>query len=187
MRIDHEKLKLSKEYTLSHLRKISQLTGEFKFEEEAIREYENWYDPFRQDYTKKKELSGVVGRIHTHVLKLSMILAANELSLCVKKIHIEQAVEECLGLLPNYSIFTMNNAKSDLGKVGGAIITELLTAKDYMLSRKMIIRNQWQNIDLELMEEAVLKLEEAGFIKTHMDKQHGIMYQLTQTCVDSLK
>jgi hypothetical protein len=186
LRIDYEALKQSREHTMDHLRKINQLTGEFKLEEAAVTEYESWYIPFRQDYSKKKELSGIVGRIHTHVMKIGAILAANELSQCILKRHIEQSIEECLGLLPNYSIFTMNNAKSEIGAVGGAVITELLGAKDNMLSRKAIIRSNWQNFDVDLLEKAIMALQEAEMIRLHQMKD-GIYYQLTQRCLEMLQ
>lgn len=183
LRIDYDKLKESLLRTTAHLKEIAKLSGEFKMEEAAIVEYEAWYDPFRQDYAKKKEVTGIVGRVHTHVFKVAMILAANDLSMCIKKCHIEKAIEECLSLLPNYSVYTMNNAKSEIGSVGGVVITELLAAEGYTMSRKMIIRARWQDIDLELLEKAILALEEAGFIKRHMYKD-GEYYQLTKQCLD---
>jgi hypothetical protein len=186
LRLDHEVLKLSKEHVLSQLRSVSQLFGEFKLEEESILEYESWYNPFREAYLKRRDRTGIIGRIHTHILKLSMILAANDLSQCILKRHIEQAIEECLNLMPNYDKFTMSNAKSEIGAIGGTVITELLSAKDYMLSRKVIIRNNWQAFDMSLLDKAVVALEEAGMIKQHQTKD-GIFYQLTKTCLDMLQ
>jgi hypothetical protein len=186
MRVDHDALKVSKENVLAHIKKITQLHGEFKLEEAAIVEYENWYNPFRQSYSQKKEISGIVGRIHTHVLKISMILAANDLSQCILKRHIEQAIEECLGLVPNYNLFTMNNAKTEIGNIGGTIITDLLTADNNTLSRKIIIRTHWQNFDIELMDKAVVALEEAGILKQHMLKD-GVYYQLTPRAITALR
>jgi hypothetical protein len=178
LRVDHEALKISKENTLSHLKKVNTLSGEFKIDDTAITEYDAWYNPFRKEYTKRKDNTGIIGRIHTHILKIAMILAANELTQCILKKHIEQAIEECLGLIPNYNTFTMNNAKTEIGSIGGTIVTELLTAKDHMLSRKAIIRAYWHSFDLDLMDKAIVALEEAGMLKTHQTKE-GLFYQLT--------
>ena len=186
MRLNHEVLKLSKERVITLARNVSQLTGEFQIEESAISEYETWYNPFRQDYAKHKEVSGVIGRIHTHVLKIAMILAANDLNLCILKKHIEQAIDECRGLLPNYNIFTMSHAKHEVGTVGGIVITSLLEAKDYMLSRKMLMRLNWQNFDSETLEKAITGLAEAGLIQIHQLRD-GLAYQLTQQCLDMIK
>lgn len=186
LRIDHDALKASREILLQHLRKVAQLTGEFKLEENAVEEYENWYNPFRQDYAKKKEVSGIVGRIHTHVLKVATVVAANELTQCIQKRHIEQAIEECLSLMSNYSIFTMNHAKTEIGSIGGIVITNLFETKNYMLSRKVLIRNNWQNFDVDLLDKALIALEEAGFIVQHVMKD-GIHYQLTKQALDMLQ
>ena len=178
LRLDHEALKKSKEDIILHLRRINQLSGEFQIDDSSITEYESWYNPFRKEYAKRKDITGIIGRIHTHILKIAMILAANELTQCIQKRHVEQAIEECLGLIPNYNTFTMSNAKTEIGSIGGTIITELLTAKDHMLSRKAIIRAYWHSFDLDLMDKAVLALEEAGMLKTHQTKD-GLYYQLT--------
>ena len=186
LRLDHDALKISKENVVSHLRKVSQLYGEFKFEAAAIDEYESWYNPFRKEYRNKKDNTGIIGRIHTHVLKLAMILAANELTLCIQKRHIEQSIEECLGLMPNYNTLTMNNAKTEIGAVGGLVITELFSAKDYKLTRKDIVRTHWQNIDLDLLDKAISSLEEAGMIRVHQSKE-GQAFELTPYCLQIMK
>lgn len=182
------RLKQSLDILKQMLRKVAQVTGEFKFEEAAVDEYEKWYVDFRQDYLRRKEITGVIGRIHTHILKLAMVFAANELTLCIKKKYIEQSIEECLSLIKNYSIFTMNHAKTEIGTVGGTILTSLLAAKNsnYMLSRKVIIRDNWQNFDVDLLDKAVIALEAAQMLVQHQMKD-GIYYQLTKQCLEMLQ
>jgi len=186
LRVDHDARKESKDRVVQHLKKVAQVTGEFGFIEEAITEYESWYSPFRKEYNKRKETTGFIGRVHTHVLKLSMILAANDLTKCIQKRHIEQAIEECLSLIKNYSMFTMSNAKTDLGSVGGVIVLELAAAKDNMLARKSIVRAHWQNLDITLLDKARDALVEAGMLQIHMMKE-GEYWKLTQTALEMLK
>ena len=182
MDLDEEERKASKIRVMDRLKDIYRLGGKFLIEPSAKEEYKLWYVPFRAEYAKLKEETGIIGRIHTHIVKLALILAANELVLCVRKKHIEQAIEECLGLLKNYGLFTMNHAKSEIGTVGGTIILTLLEAPSCMLSRKMLMRNHWRDFDAEMLDKAVLALEEAGFIKTHQTRE-GLAYQLTAECV----
>lgn len=178
LRVDYTKLKETYSSTLTQLKKVAQVHGEFHTNEEAIIEYEKWYNDFRKNYLTKKEASGIVGRIHTHIRKVAIVLAANELTQCIQRRHIEQAIDECLGLMKNYSIFTMRNAKTVIGDVGGLIVTDLLTAKNYQLSRKSIVRNHWQDFDVEIMDKAILAMEEAGMLQT-LQMKDGLYYQLT--------
>lgn len=186
MRVDPEERKQSFALVLEALKKVNALHGEFKLEENAVDEYENWYGSFRQSYEKRKEASGIVGRIHTGIIKLSMILAANDLTLCIQKRHVEQAIDECLGLIPNYSVFTMAHGKSEISQAGGMLITDLLSAENHMLSRKQVLRSHWQDFDGDLLDRLVGTLETAGMLRQHQMKE-GVFYQLTQTCIDMMQ
>ncbi len=186
-RVDQDALKLSYNKSLASLSKVNEMNGEMTYEEDAIKEFESWYNPFRTSYAKKKESSGIVGRIHTHVDKLSMILAANDLSLQICKCHVELAISECLSLLPNYSIFTMSHAKSDLTQAGGLIIHDLQHAPNNMISRKELMRKNWINgLDNDLLDKVVGTLESAGMIQQHQLKD-GLHFMLTKAALDMLK
>lgn len=185
MRIDAEERKRSLTNVYEKLLAISRLQGEFKFEEAALKEYEDWYDPFRQSYQTKKEASGIVGRIHTSIIKLAMILAANDLSLTITKEHVERAIGECLGLIPNYSVFTMGHGKSEISAAGGIVLTDLLAAKNHTSTRKKIIRDHWQDFDSDTLDKLVATLEVAGMIQlTQVGGE--ISYTLTETCLKSM-
>jgi hypothetical protein len=186
--VDPEERKISLANVITHLAEISKLDGVFIFEEEAKDEYKRWYNDFRKSYVSKKEATGVVGRIHTTAIKVSMLLAANDLDLHIKKCHIEQAINECIGLIPNYSLFTMNNAKNDIGQAGGLIVTELAESErfGYMLSRKELIRRHWQNgIDLDMIDKIASTLETAGLLQQIQCKD-GIYLKLTNACLETL-
>lgn len=185
MRIDYDALKKSKEVVIQALLRICQLTGEFQYEESAKDEFEAWYNPFRMDYKENKEQTGFIGRIHTSIKKVAMILAANDLTMCIQKKHIEQAINECVGLRKNYSVLTMHNAKTEVGQVGGIVLTDLLNAKDHMLSRKTIIRSNWQNFDADTLDKATIALEAANMIVTHTIKNETY-FQLTQQALDMM-
>lgn len=185
MRIDVNERTESKKLVMSHFELISQLNGEFFIDEDAIDEYEGWYKNFRLDYQKKKEQSGVVGRVHTTVLKVAMLLAANDLTLFVKKSHIEEAINECLCLMPNYSVFTMSNGKSDREKLAGVVMTELISARANTISRKEFIRKNWQMTDPALLDSIVVTLEQSGMVQQIVCKD-GIYFKLTDTCLNML-
>ena len=92
---------------------------------------------------------------------------------------------------------------NDLGYIGGTLVTELMLAKDHMLTRKTIIRNNWQNFSTDLIDKALEALEEAGMIKQHVVRYDihpapvdpvktrqpaaGIYYQVTEQCLKMMQ
>lgn len=187
LRVDYEKLARTKAETVSLLTQVAGMHGEMKLMDDAINEYDGWYRPFKKSNEKKKESSGVVGRIHTHVLKLAIVLAANELTPCIQKKHVEAAINECLALLPNYSIFTMSHGKSEISQLGGLLITELVSSQDNLSSRKDLIRKYWmEGLDAETLDKLVVTLESAGMI-TQIISNDGVYLKLTKQCLDMLQ
>lgn len=171
---------------VSKLREIASIKGEFKIDFEGEKEYENWYLPFRESYKNQSDKSGVLGRIHTGVLKLSMILCVNETKeLCVKKRHIEEAIVECLGLLPNYNSFIMSSGKSTTAEVASFLLQDLYNAPNHQLSRKEVLRRYWNKFDAETLDKFVTTMEQAGMLKIDQVTD-GIGYALTSKCIDTL-
>ena len=187
MRLDPEERKLSLLRVMEHFQQINSLKGEFKLSEEAMIEYETWYHAFKLTYQKKKEVSGITGRVHTHVIKLAMILAANDVSLEITKDHMELAINECLALLPNYNTFTMNHNKDESGQAGGVVVSELSEARGYMLSRKELIRKHCLAVPnyAELLDKIIVSLEQAGYIQ-QMQNKDGLYIKLTDSCLAEL-
>ena len=186
MRLDREERTKSLTKVYDKFVSIGELKGEFKLEEDAIVEYEKWYEPFKRSYHTKKETSGVIGRMHTTVIKLAMILTANNLRLNVCKCDMEEAINECLGLLPNYSIFTMGQGPGDLSKVGSTVLTELMTKPQYLQSRKELIRKYWSaGVTHDILDKLIINFETAGMIRQIQSKE-GLFIQLTDSCLETL-
>ena len=186
MRLDHEERKKSNANVYDHFSKILALKGEFFLAEDAIVEYESWYDAFKRSYQTKKEVSGIIGRVHTHVIKLAMVLAANNLRLNILKEDMELAINECIALIPNYSVFTMSNGKTEQSQAAGLILTELLSSKGFALSRKEILRKYWQSVDAELLDKLMVTMEQAGLITIIQDRSRGAIFTLTANCLNDL-
>lgn len=185
-RVDPQEREKSRDNVVQALLRVCQVTGELKMSEEAKDEYDTWYNPWYTNFVKeRKDITGIYGRIHTTVKKVAMVLAANDLTPCIHKKHIEQAINECQGLLPNYSVLTMHNARTEIGQVGGIVVTSLLNANDHMLSRKTIIRSNWQNFDTDMLDKAIVALEAAGMVTQHVIKNES-WYQLTQQALDMM-
>lgn len=145
------------------LREISLLKGIFDFTKESRKFYTDWYTKFYEQSKQKSDPSGVFGRLHTNVKKLSVILAANDLSEAIKSQHVEQAIDECLGLLPNYSSFLISSGKSTIADAGAIVLTEL--AARGCVSKKQLLRDGWMHFDPELLDKTITAFDISGIIK----------------------
>ena len=168
------------------LSEISKLNGEIEFDETARNEYDPWYTKFRNSY-RSGDKGGIAGRMHTGVKKLAIILAANEESLIVRKRHIEEAIIECITLIPNYNEFIMASGKSTIADAGAILLTELQNKDDHCLDRRIVLRNHWQDIDAEILDKLAITLEQAGMIQSILSStENTIYYRLTSKALEIL-
>jgi hypothetical protein len=158
------------------LKEISLITEVFQFSQEARNFYVEWYRGFYEAAKKRNDPSGVFGRLHTNVKKLAVILSADGLSSTISKHHVEQAIDECLGLIPNYSSFMISSGKSTIAEAGAIILTEL-SAKG-CVGKKQLIRDFWMHFDPEILDKTMAAFEISGLIKTQLIGS-DISYALT--------
>ena len=178
-RKEHQKEDLVKELT-----EISKLKGEFYFTDDAKKCYEDCYLPFRDSYRDRQEESGIAGRLHTGILKLSMIFCANsDKCLEVRKPHVEKSIVECTALMPNYNQFVMASGKSTNAEIGTIVLTELANSPTKSLTRKQILQKHWNAFDPEAFDKLINTLEQAGFIKINVSGNE-LEYQITKKCED---
>lgn len=158
------------ENLLAHLRELSRLKGPITFTEDAKKEYDSWYNSIDDEAYSSK--SGVLERIHTGVLKLSMILAAAEprtiydKRIVVDKQNVDVAIDECWTLLRNYDFLTMGAGKSPIGHQIALVIRELSTASNNTLTRKILIRRLWAEIDAPTLDNIIVTMSQGGLIGT---------------------
>jgi hypothetical protein len=170
------------------LKEITLLAGRMPFSDHAKRAYDHWYIPFRRKYLKEGDKAGVAGRLHTTIKKISMILAANDLSMEVKKQHVEEAIDTCIALMPNYNIFIMASGKSNIANAGALIVTELMDAPNHTASRKDIMRIHWQDIGTaEEVDKILATLEAGGIIHPEGVAGGGLAYRLSKSVISKMK
>lgn len=182
--LKHVNRKKTYDECMTSLKEIVKLNGEVEFDNSAQSEYDPWYDSFRKSY-RDKDKGGIAGRMHVGVLKLAMILAANEESLIVRKRHIEEAIAECISLIPNYNEFIMASGKSTVSEAGAILLTDLQNAPEYTIDRRMVLRNHWQDIDAEVLDKLSVTLEQAGMI-TMVPYGNSIAFRLTPKALEML-
>jgi hypothetical protein len=168
------------------IKKISELQGEVFISQEAKEEYDNWYKPYYRSLEKKGDKSGVLGRLHMGVFKLAMIIMANDNEMQMRRCHVEEAIAECMALIPNYNAFTMGAGKSTISEAGGILIPELLESQDYMISRKKFLQKHWVNVDGDILDKLALTLESAGLLTTIVSANE-IFYKLTNKALEAMR
>jgi hypothetical protein len=170
------------------LTRLSLLTGEFEVEEKAIEIYEDWYAPFRASYEKKPDASGITGRIHTSILKIAMLLGADEHEkLLITESNMRYAIQECLDLIPNYTRFIMASGKSSLSEVATVVLSAIYESKNRTMERRIILQRFWNIFDqgAETLDKLITTLEQGGMIQSLME-DGGIKYKMTDKCVEVL-
>lgn len=153
------------------------LKGEMKFSNEAKAAFSEWYKKFRHASFRKKDKTGVLGRLHTGVIKLSMLLSINDRTLVIQETHILRSIEYCTSLIPNYKEFLGKNSNIPELKIATLIINALAEHNGRVAKRDLIAAH-WEDITIQALEDAVIKLQEAGFIKT-INANSIIIYELT--------
>jgi hypothetical protein len=169
------------------LREIAVLEGEMILDMDAAIEYDSWYRAFWEGIKNKHDKSGIVGRIHTGVLKISMILAADRLSMSVCKGDIEEAIEICTKLLPNYGSFMMTSGKSTIKEAGAIILQELASQPGMEMTRQILIQRHWSDFDPDLLDKVIQAFEQGGLIQQISQGGGKMAYRLTTKCVEIMR
>ncbi len=164
---------------LDELKIISKLKGKLAFTADAKRSYIAWYNEFRTAAFLKRDKIGILGRLHTGVVKLSMLLALNAGSLEIRKEFIDQAIEECTDLVPNYKQFVGKSGVAVDAKVAALLIETLVKSPVHSVTRRDFIGANWEDVSIETLESSVIRLEQAGFIRQDL-RGSMITYVLTE-------
>lgn len=172
---------------VSLLTVISKATGEFEIDASAQKAYDAWYEPFRRSYEHRSDNSGVAGRIHTSVLKLAMILCINETggeSLEICECHIQEAIKQCMALMPNYQSFIMSSGKSTVADVAACLIEEIWQANGKKLGKRDFVSRHFSQFDLDVIDKCITTLETAGLIQSTINN-NDYVFQVTPKCLES--
>lgn len=160
--------------------------GEVLMSAEGAIEYNRWYYPFRESYRVKPDRSGVAARIHTGVLKLSMILTLDRYERIIRKDIVERAICECMELLPNYENFTMGSGKSEIAEAAAFFLQSLWEAKGHTMYKSDFLAKHWNEVDGEKLNKITETLEQ-GKIITILISGAATIYTLTSKGIEAFK
>ena len=168
------------------LREIQLVHGPILVDGDAQKEYDAWYMPFRDSQKGRTDKSGVNGRIHTSILKLSIIICINRTrERIIRKSHIEEAIDEAMVLLPNYQEFIMGAGRSSTADIGTIILQAIYAGKEHRLSRKNLLQKHWNDFDAETLDKIITTLTQGGLVMQDMDGNECV-YRMTEKCIEIL-
>jgi hypothetical protein len=175
-----------KSLLIEHVKNLSKLKGEICFAPDAAHEFDNWYTTqwaVHEDNPSTK--TGIEGRMKTHVHKVSMLLAMGEkeLDFCVKREHVEYAIELCTGLYKNYQILSSEGGKASSAHSSALLLKILHEAPQYELSRRIIIRRNLGEFPVDVLDATVLQLREADLI-CELNSSNEVSYRLTSKALE---
>jgi hypothetical protein len=166
------------------LHKIKQLVGTVTFTPAAKKVYETWYHELYKSLEHLPDPAGIAGRIHTSVLKLSIVVGASNYTLEIDAPHMEIAISHAVNLKPNYDSYVMASGKSSQATIGAIFLTALWNATgvngngNSKLSRKNFLMNFWNQVSADDLDKLIMTLTQAGMIlEDYSGNELG--YQLT--------
>lgn len=168
---------------LDPLKSIAQLKGPIKRTDGAARVYDSWYKDLHGLYKKFGDKSGVLQGMHTNVLKLAIIIAANRLSMEIDENDFNMAIDEVTKLRPNYSVYAMVSGMNSGSKIGGMILQAIYEAKGIPVKRTQLMNRYWNEMSIIELDEILDRLQQAEMIKFE-PIDNSPAYKLTQKALD---
>lgn len=155
----------------------NQMRGPIKMAPEAKDFYVMWYDKLYQSYKRYNDKTGMIQRIHTGVVKLSIILAAADCQMLISQAHVEEAIKQATSLKTNYDGFVLKSGKSEQAQ-SGALLLEMLKERKGSVSRKEFLMLHWNDVSSEELDKVVITFESAGML-TQVMLNNEISYHWT--------
>lgn len=158
------KVKFEIEKLLPRLKEISELTGEFKWCEEAGKYFEDWYMQWNPE--EMEDETGTANRVHDQILKLAMILSVsrdNDL------IILKQDIVDAMDLL-NPAIKTAEkvtkgtSGKSEFGPKIKIVLEELINHPEKKVWRSYLLRKYWGEFTAPELDVIINTLHQAKSI-----------------------
>lgn len=164
----------------NHLKRISTLKREILIPEAARRFFDDWYKS--KSYLEPNSRTGFDSRIPTHVLKLSIILAACEENFqgLIEERHMQDAISHILPLKATYRAIALvgGDTKSDIAATAKRILETVIAKNGNEIDKPELVRNLMAFTDLETIDKALATLEQANYLKL-IGKNNISCYKLT--------
>lgn len=167
---------------IKHLHSLTKFKGSINIHNDARAYYDDWYKSIDDESFDK---AGIVARIHTGVLKVAILIAANRFNFNMEMTlkDMEHATDLCTGILKNYKQIVFTGGKNEAAAPTGLILAELLKSKDNCLQRRHLIQRLLSITDSVLIDKSLATLQEAEYVVV-TQREGSVAYQLTPKCIE---
>lgn len=157
---------IPRQHLIDLLGRIAGLKGEVVPSQGCRRYYNDWYHNL--DTKSIASGTGFEPRIHTHVLKVAVVIAACEdgWDMILQKSHIEKAIELLFPLVKNYKQIasTITQSTNYVANIATEIITILLKTPEMRDTRQGLLQKLIGKTDTETLDKALITLQNTGFV-----------------------
>lgn len=166
-----------------HLVAVSLVTGEFHWTKGSKSVYEKWYT--RLCGIEYDDKTGTLDRLGDQVLKLAMILSlAESLDLVISDRHMEIAIEKSEDCVAGVKQVTMGSGTGQDSAATGKILKYLLVTPGHAVSRQVLLKKFWPDVDVYVLDRVIETLSQAGAIESYKSPgKAGLVYKMPEKIV----
>jgi len=152
------------------LKDLSKLNGEFKWTAETGNFFETWYNDFAMN--RPDDSTGTYQRIDKGIIKIAMLLSLSKsFSLRMDLDALQEAKAECMECARGAHQISMGGTSTISGQTR-IVMQALLSHPDHKLTRAMILKKFWGDIDSYTIDLVAETLLGAGAIEVfHQGKE----------------
>lgn len=151
-----------------YLVELSKLKGEFQYQPDAKKYYEDWYKEHRKRNVKDR--TGSMNRLHDQILKVAMIRSlARGMDLKISLEDIEESRTECEQFVSRYRVHAEPIRSSEIANQINMVVKLLMSAQDNTLSKSKILSDLYgYGVDSQVLGRIIEHLETADWIQKDM-------------------
>jgi hypothetical protein len=161
------------------LLKISKITGEFKWTEDAASLYDTWYR--RLSTLGIDDRTGSISRLGDQVLKAAMLISLarkDDLDLTVEDISL--AIRKCEECMQAINVMMLTSSNGDVAGPIKLVLKALASAPDQMASRaRLLSKLHPDGIDSIVLDRVIETLQQSGAIRQPFRKGKDVMYKMS--------
>jgi uncharacterized protein DUF3987 len=161
--VDEEEPDIDFDKLACHLKKLREVSGGFKWSQEAKKSFVEWYEEFRpRDHDDK---TGTAERFPDHILKVAMCLSLSKgTELIIRDEDLQEALKLCLKLKHSVKVLTSSGGKSSLAAQTRAALEVILKAPMGRVSREVLLQKGFGDYNAAELDQIVETLIQTGFI-----------------------
>lgn len=176
---------LDRDRAADYLKKLTELEGEFKVEEDALDYYDAWYRNIIGEDVDDE--TGTLLRIGDHVFKIAMLYALTVTpNLLISKHCMEVAVSLAEPLIPSAKRTATGKGKSTLSEQTYQVIQVLMDAPHRRLSREYLLNHYWKDFDALDLDRIVLTLTDANVVRASQEEKGKLYYEITDEAAEQI-